>query len=77
MEESVWKLLEVLARQSRSSVSDLIRQAVREKYVHTNGNRAEVFRSVAGLWRGRTDLPETATYVRRLRKGRRWTRMQR
>ncbi|MEK7406600.1 MAG: CopG family transcriptional regulator [Acidobacteriota bacterium] len=71
------KLLEMLARQSRSSVSELVRQAVREKYCARASNRREIFQSVVGLWRNRQDLPDAQTYVRALRRGRRLERTSR
>jgi len=64
-----------MARQSKSSVSDLVRQAVREKYCVRAAKRKEVFQSVVGLWRNRKDLPDSETCVRALRKGDRLKRI--
>lgn len=75
LEEDVWSLLQVLARECNSSVSDLVRQAVREKYCARAANRKEVFQSVVGLWRNRKDLPDSETYVRALRQGDRLKRI--
>lgn len=75
LEEDVWRLLQVMARQSKSSVSDLVRQAVREKYCVRAAKRKEVFQSVVGLWRNRKDLPDSETYVRALRQGDRLKRI--
>jgi len=75
LEENVWKLLQILARQEGCSVSDLVRQAVREKYFGPGKNRKQAFEAVVGLWAGRTDLPDTETYVRGLRKSSRWNRL--
>ena len=77
LEESVWKLLQIRARQSGTSVSELVRQAVREKYVGRGRSRREIFQSIVGLWKDRTDLPDTETYVRNLRKGDRLKRIYR
>ena len=77
LEESAWKALHILARQSGSTVSELVRRAVREKYLSSPENRAQVFRSVVGLWKDRSDLPDTDVYVRSLRKGRRLERSRR
>ena len=74
LEEEVWKLLGILARQSQSSVSDLVRQALRDKYLNHAANRAGVFQSVVGLWKNRKDIKDSSAYVRYLRKG---TRLKR
>ena len=70
LEEDVWRLLQVLARESKSSVSELVRQAIREKYCARASSRREVFQSVVGLWKNRTELPDSEAYVRALRRGR-------
>lgn len=69
LEDDVWRLLQILARQSKSSVSDLVRRAVRDSYCARAGHRPEIFRSVVGLWKNRKDLPDTETYLRTLRRG--------
>lgn len=75
LEDNIWKLLHILARQSGSSVSELVRRAVREKYLHAAKNRGEVFQAVVGLWKDHMDLPETESYVRNLRKDSRSRRL--
>jgi predicted transcriptional regulator len=75
LEDDLWKTLHILARQSRSTVSELVRNALREKYLDDAGKRKEALLSAVGLWKDRTDLPDTQTYVRSLRKGNRLTRI--
>ncbi len=74
LEDDIWNLLHVLAERSGSTVSELVRQAVREKFVERSGDRKQALMSIAGLWKDRTDLPDTEAYVRNLRRG---TRLQR
>jgi hypothetical protein len=68
LEESMWKALEIRARQEHVSVSELVREAIREKYLSDSRSRRETMLKVVGLWKNRTDLGLTATYVRSLRK---------
>jgi predicted transcriptional regulator len=75
LEDDLWKTLHILARQSRSTVSELVRNALREKYLDDAGKRKEALLSAVGLWKDRTDLPDTQTYVRNLRKGNRLNRI--
>jgi Ribbon-helix-helix protein, copG family len=74
LEDDLWKALHILAKQSRSTVSELMRRAAREKYLGDSTSRKEALLSVVGLWKDRTDLPDTETYVRSLRKGERLKR---
>ena len=67
MEDDVWKVLQIRAQQSKSTISELVRQAVREKYLDKKTERKEAMLSVIGLWKDRSDLPDTETYVRGLR----------
>jgi len=67
MEDDVWKVLQIRAKQSKSTLSELVRQAVREKYLDKKSERREALLSAIGIWKDRTDLPDTETYVRNLR----------
>jgi hypothetical protein len=67
MEDDVWKVLQIRAKQSKTTISELVRQAVREKYLEKKAERREAMLSLMGLWKDRTDLPDTETYVRSLR----------
>lgn len=75
LEDELWKALHVRARQSKSTVSELARQALREKYLDDAAGRKEALLSAVGLWKDRTDLPDAQTYVRNLRKGNRLQRI--
>lgn len=68
LEDDLWNTLHNLARQSHSTVSELVRQALREKYLDDTARRKQALLSAVGLWRNRTDLPTTKRYVRALRK---------
>jgi hypothetical protein len=71
LDEGIWKLLQIRARLSGTSISELVRQAVRDKYGISPAKRREAMQAVVGMWKDRTDLPDTETYIRQLRKGRR------
>lgn len=71
----MWEALHIRARQSGTTVSELVRQAVRDKYAIRQAHRQEAMRALAGIWRDRQDLPDTETYVRRLRRGKRLRRI--
>jgi hypothetical protein len=75
LQENIWKTLHVRSRQQGTSISELVRQAVHEKYGNSPANRREAMQALIGLRKHRRDLPDTRTYVRKLRKGKRLRRI--
>ena len=75
LDEDVWKALHIHSRQHKTSISELVRQVVGEKYGRSPGDRRKAMQALVGLWKNREDLPDTEEYVRRLRKGRRLGRI--
>lgn len=65
----------MLARQSHSTVSELVRTAVRDKYVGGAEARKEALLSAVGLWKDGTDISDAKAYVGRLRRGTRLDRL--
>ena len=77
LDDDVWETLRVRSRQSGASVSELVRQAVRDKYVTGTENRAQAMQALVGIWKGRADLVDAQAYVRKLRRGGRLKRLAR
>ena len=76
LDEGIWKLLQIHAKQSGTTISELARQAVRQKYGIWAEKRRQAMQAWVGVWKDRKDLPDTETYIRQLRKGdRRWKRL--
>ncbi len=75
LDEDLWKALHVRARKEHKSVSELVRQAARDRYMRRGEARLAALMGIVGLWKDRTDLPDTETYVRSLRKGTRLKRL--
>jgi hypothetical protein len=75
LHEDVWKALHIRSRQQRTTISELVRQAVRDKYGSSPASRRQAMQAIVGLWKNRKDLPASETYVRRLRKGKRLQRL--
>jgi len=76
MDDDVWKILQVRAKQANSTISELVRAAVREKYIENASNRKEALLAAIGLWKDRRDIPDGETYVRWLRKDDRLKRIR-
>jgi hypothetical protein len=75
LDDDIWKALHVQSRQRRTSVSDLVRQAVRDRYGISPANRRQAMMALVGMWKDRDDLPDATTYIRRLRRGKRLKRI--
>jgi metal-responsive CopG/Arc/MetJ family transcriptional regulator len=75
LEDDLWKTLHILARQSGSTISELVRKALREKYLDDAAKRKEALLSIVGIWKDRTDLGDTEKYIRDLRRDDRLRRL--
>jgi len=75
LDEDLWEALHTRAAIEKTTVSDLVRTAARERYVEDTEKRREALMGIVGIWKDRTDLPDTETYVRSLRKGTRLKRL--
>ncbi len=75
LDEDLWEALHTRAAIEKTTVSDLVRTAARERYVESAEKRQEALLGIVGIWKDRTDLPDTETYVRNLRKGTRLKRL--
>jgi hypothetical protein len=75
LNEDIWKALHVQSRQQGTSISELVRQAVRDKYGNSPARRTQAMQAIVGIWKDREDLPDSTEYVRRLRKGKRLRRI--
>ncbi len=65
LNEDTWKALHIRARQRKTSISELVRQAVREKYGRSAADRREAMQALVGngIWKDREDLPDSEQYV--------------
>ena len=75
LNEDIWKALHVRSRQQGTSISELVRQAVRDKYGSSPAGRRQAMQALVGIWKDREDLPDSTTYMRRLRRGKRLRRI--
>jgi len=75
LNEDTWKALHIRARQQRTSISELVRQAVRDQYGRSSASRRQAMRELVGMWKDRRDVRNSSAYVRRLRKGSRLRRI--
>ena len=75
LDEDVWNALKARARAMNTSISELVREAVRERYVGKLNERRKAMRAFAGMRRDAPDPTDTEAYVRNLRRGGRLERV--
>jgi hypothetical protein len=77
LDDDLWKALHARARSQGTTISDLVRQAARERYLGNLEERSKAMEALVGIWRDRTDLPDsTEEYVRNLRRDTRIERLE-
>lgn len=75
LDDDLWDALHARARSQGTTISDLVRKAARERYLGNLDERREAMMALVGIWKDRTDLPDsTEEYIRNLRRD---TRMER
>jgi hypothetical protein len=75
LDDDLWSGLHTRARQEGTTISELVRAAVRERYLAPADTRKKAMQSVVGIWKNRQDVEDTEAYVRGLRRGTRLTRL--
>ena len=76
LDEEMARTLAALSRQKETTVSELVRESVQEKYMSKKEvDRVSLARQLSGIWRSTKDLAEIDETVRRLRKGKRLRRL--
>lgn len=75
LDEDVWNLLKTRSRAMNTTISELVRKAVRERYADKLDQRREAMRAFAGIRRDVRHPTGTEAYIRNLRRGRRLERV--
>jgi hypothetical protein len=76
LDEVMAKKLAALSRQKGTTVSELVRESVREKYMTAKGlDKSLIAKQLTGIWAGRKVLAQPGRLIRRLRKGNRLKRL--
>jgi len=76
LDDDLWQALHSRARQDHTTISDLVRQAAREKYLGNFDERRKAMLAVIGLRKNRSDIQDATEYVRELRQDSRMERLR-
>ena len=76
LDDEMARILAALGRQKGRTVSDLVRESLKEKYMTGRElDKGSLARQIGGIWEKRKDLGDIDVFVRRLRKGKRIKRL--
>lgn len=75
LDDDLWHALHTRARKEGTTVSNLVRQAARERYLGKLEERREAMQALVGFRKDRSELSDSLGYVRRLRHGKRLERL--
>jgi hypothetical protein len=77
LDDDIARILSTVSRQRGQTISELVRECVREKFGRKEKiDKAELARQLGGLWKNRKDLGETKQYLRALRTDTRRQRLK-
>jgi hypothetical protein len=75
LEDDLWNLLHSRARSEGTTISGLVRQAVRERYLGNLDERKKAMQALVGIRKDRAGMADAVEYVRKLRRGARIERL--
>jgi hypothetical protein len=75
LDDQLWGALHARARSEKTTVSELVRQAVRDRYIGNVQRRMAAMQSFIGIRKARPEDLDSRREVRRLRRGGRLDRL--
>jgi hypothetical protein len=75
LDDQLWGALHARAQSEKTSISELVRQAVRERYIGDLERRKEAMQDFVGIRKDRSDAADSSAMVRSLRRGSRLERL--
>lgn len=76
LDEGLWNVLHRKARSEKTTVSELVRRAARERYMGRLEERKRAMQAWVGVRKDREDMQDPVEYVRSLRRGDRLERLR-
>jgi hypothetical protein len=77
LDDDLAKILSTVSRQRRTTVSELVRQCIREKFGEKQDvDKVALAQQISGIWKHRPDIVNPEEYVRNLRRDTRRRRLK-
>jgi Ribbon-helix-helix protein, copG family len=67
LEEELWEALHAKAKLEGATISELVRVAVRARYIGNLAERRAAMLGIVGLWKNRRGMEDAESFVRNLR----------
>jgi Arc/MetJ family transcription regulator len=67
LDDDLWTALHAKALLEGATVSELVRVAVRERYMGNLAERRDAMLGIVGLWKDRAEIEDSESWVRNLR----------
>jgi hypothetical protein len=75
LDDSLWNILHARAQSRKTSISELVREAIRERYLGSREVQTKAMQDFVGIRKDRSDIPDAVEYVQNLRRGDRLKRL--
>ena len=75
LDDQLWNALHARARSEKTTISELVREAVRERYLGSREERMNAMKMFVGSGKDRSGPLDAVEYVRDLRRGGRLDRL--
>lgn len=75
LDDNLWKALHERARVRKTTISELVREAARERYLGKRDQQREAMQAFVGSRKQGSGVPDSLEYVRSLRRGDRLDRL--
>jgi len=76
LEDDLWAALHAKALLEGATISELVRVAVRERYMENLAERRAAMLGIVGLWKKRASVADVESFIRNLRDDDRLGRME-
>jgi Arc/MetJ family transcription regulator len=75
LDDQLWATVHAQALREKTTVSDLLRQAVRERFGASQEQRKADMLAAIGIWKDRPEFDDPEAYIRNLREDDRMERL--
>jgi metal-responsive CopG/Arc/MetJ family transcriptional regulator len=75
LDDHLWNALHARARSRKTSISELVRDAVRDRYLGKREEQAKAMQEFVGIRKNRAQSIDAVAYIRSLRRGDRLDRL--
>ena len=76
LDDDLWNALHTRAKASGTTISELVRNAVRDRYIDKLEDRKKAMLAVMGIRKSRKEFDDPEAYIRELRRGSRLDRLK-